>query len=65
MIPRIDMLNFTGDAAPHIGQHKCRSVAYFFNGDGTAERRVQFIPFENITEITNGPMTLRMFFSVV
>ena len=47
------MVRFAGDAARQVGQEIERRRANIVDGDIAAQRRVQFVPFQNIAEIAN------------
>ena len=53
MIARVHVQDLPGDAARHGRQHERRRLADFFNRDGAAQRRVIFVPLQDIAEVAD------------
>ena len=53
MITGIDVMDFTGHAARHVGQEIDAGLSHFFQREVSPQRRVVLVPLQNIAEIAN------------
>src|SRR5262249_12177465 len=51
VIAGIDVMDLAGHAARHVGEQIDRGGADLLDRHGTAQRRVELVPFENIAEV--------------
>jgi hypothetical protein len=53
VIAGIDVQDFSGHAAAHVGEEISPGFAHFIYGDGAAHGRVVFVPLENVAEVAD------------
>ena len=53
VIARIDVMDFTGDAARQVRQEVEAGIADFLGRDRALQRRVVFVPAQDVAEVAN------------